>query len=65
MEENQSKINQKFLSFLQELQAHYDEAQRQLAVTMDQCAIAQRKVQSLTAELEEVRINYETVSYHF
>ena len=47
---------------MQELQAHYDEAQRQLAVTMDQCAIAQRKVQSLTAELEEVRINYETVS---
>lgn len=30
---------------------------------MDQCAIAQRKVQSLTAELEEVRINYETVRY--
>lgn len=45
---------------LTELQAHYDEAQRQLAVTMDQCAIAQRKVQSLTAELEEIRINYET-----
>lgn len=47
----------------QELQAHYDEAQRQLAVTMDQCSIAQRKVQSLTAELEEIRINYETVSF--
>ncbi|XP_073974971.1 paramyosin [Rhodnius prolixus] len=44
---------------LTELQAHYDETQRQLAVTMDQLAIATRKVQSLTAEMEEIRGNYE------
>lgn len=48
--------------YLQELQGHYDEIQRQLAVTLDQCVIATRKVQSLTAELEEVRGNYESVS---
>ncbi|KAL0280226.1 UNVERIFIED_CONTAM: hypothetical protein PYX00_001588 [Menopon gallinae] len=42
---------------LTELQAHYDEVQRQLAVTMDQYGIAQRRVQSLTAELEEIRGN--------
>lgn len=44
---------------MQEIQAHYDEIQRQLAVTLDQYAIASRKVQSITAELEEVRGNYE------
>ncbi|XP_014242008.1 paramyosin, long form [Cimex lectularius] len=44
---------------LTELQAHYDETQRQLAVTMDQLAIATRKVQSLTVELEEMRGNYD------
>lgn len=43
----------------QELQAHYDETQRQLAVTLDQYGIAQRRLQSLTSELEEVRGNYE------
>lgn len=45
---------------LTELQGHYDETQRQLAVTLDQYAIASRKVQSLTAELEEVRGNLES-----
>lgn len=44
----------------QELQAHYDETQRQLAVTLDQYGIAQRRLQSLTSELEEVRSNCET-----
>lgn len=44
---------------LTELQNHYDETQRQLAVTLDQCAIATRKVQSLSAELEELRANYD------
>lgn len=43
----------------QEIQAHYDEIQRQLAVTLDQYAIASRKVQSLTCEIEEIRANYD------
>ncbi|GLG92509.1 Paramyosin, long form [Gryllus bimaculatus] len=46
---------------LTEIQAHYDEIQRQLAVTLDQLGIAQRKVQSLTVEIEEIRSNYESV----
>jgi hypothetical protein len=54
---------------MQELQAHYDEVQRQLQVTLDQYGITQRKLQSITAELEEVRGNYEAVcspsSQHF
>lgn len=45
----------------QELQAHYDEVQRQLQVTLDQLGISQRRLQSLTSELEEVRGNYESV----
>lgn len=44
------------------MQAHYDEGQRQLAVTLDQLAIAQRKLQSLTGEMEELRGNYDSVS---
>nr|CAD7586866.1 unnamed protein product [Timema genevievae] len=44
---------------LTELQAHYDEVQRQLQVTLDQYGIAQRRLQSLTAEVEEIRGNYE------
>lgn len=44
------------------MQAHYDEGQRQLAVTLDQLAIAQRKIQSLTGEMEELRGNYDAVS---
>ncbi|KAJ4432247.1 hypothetical protein ANN_20863 [Periplaneta americana] len=44
---------------LTELQAHYDEVQRQLQVTLDQYGVAQRKLQSITAELEEIRGNYE------
>lgn len=45
---------------LTELQAHYDEVQRQLQVTLDQLGISQRRLQSLTAELEEVRGNYDS-----
>lgn len=44
------------------MQAHYDEGQRQLAVTLDQLSIAQRKIQSLTGEMEELRGNYDAVS---
>ncbi|XP_042236029.1 paramyosin, long form-like isoform X2 [Homarus americanus] len=42
---------------LQELQAHYDELQRQLQQTLDQYGVAQRRLQSLTAEYEEARAN--------
>lgn len=44
---------------LTELQAHYDDVQRQLQQTLDQYGVAQRRIQSITAELEEVRANYE------
>lgn len=44
---------------LTELQAHYDEVQRQLQQTLDQYGVAQRRLQSLTGELEEFRVNYE------
>lgn len=47
---------------LTELQAHYDEVQRQLQVTLDQLSVSSRRVQSLTAEVEEIRGNYESVS---
>jgi len=45
---------------LTELQGHYDETSRQLAVTMDQLVISNRKIQSISAELEEIRGNYES-----
>lgn len=45
---------------LTELQSHYDEVQRQLQVTLDQLGISQRRLLSLTAELEEIRGNYES-----
>jgi chromosome segregation ATPase len=44
---------------LTELQGAYDEVQRSLQTTLDQYGIAQRRLQSLTGELEEVRLNYE------
>ncbi|CAH1187824.1 unnamed protein product [Phyllotreta striolata] len=44
---------------LTEIQAHYDEVQRQLQVTLDQLSVSQRRVQALTAEAEEIRSNYE------
>lgn len=47
---------------LTEISAQYDEVQRQLQVTLDQFSVAQRRVQALTGEVEEVRGNYESVS---
>lgn len=44
---------------LTELQAHYDDVQRQLQQTLDQYGVAQRRIQSLSAEMEEIRANYE------
>uniref|UniRef100_A0A182Q6Q2 Myosin tail domain-containing protein n=1 Tax=Anopheles farauti TaxID=69004 RepID=A0A182Q6Q2_9DIPT len=45
---------------LTEMQAHYEEIQRQLQSTVDQYGIAQRRIQSLTGELEEIRVNYDS-----
>lgn len=45
---------------LTEIQAHYEEIQRQLQSTVDQYGIAQRRIQSLTGELEEIRVNYDS-----
>ncbi|KAF0309443.1 Paramyosin, short form [Amphibalanus amphitrite] len=42
---------------LTELQAHYDDVQRQLQATLDQYGIAQRRIQALSAENEELRGN--------
>lgn len=42
-----------------ELSASYEELQRQLQVTMDQYGIAQRRIQSLSGEMEELRANYD------
>lgn len=44
---------------LTEITAHYEDLQRQLQTTMDQYNIAQRRVQCLVGELEELRGNYE------
>lgn len=44
---------------LVELTASYEELQRQLQTTMDQYGIAQRRIQSLAGELEEMRANYD------
>jgi len=44
---------------LTELQGAYDEVQRSLQTTLDQYGIAQRRLQTLTAECEEIRANYE------
>lgn len=49
---------------LTEIQTHYDEVQRQLQVTLDQYGVAQRRIQSLTGEVEEIRGNYEQVSVY-
>lgn len=53
------KIVKKQSLQLTELQAHYDDVQRQLQQTLDQYGVAQRRIQSISAELEEVRANYE------
>lgn len=44
---------------LTEIQAHYDDIQRQLQQTLDQYAVAQRRISSLVGEVDEVRANYE------
>jgi chromosome segregation ATPase len=44
---------------LTEITVCYEDLQRQLQTTMDQYNIAQRRIQALTGELEELRVNYE------
>lgn len=44
---------------LTEITASYEELQRQLQTTIDQYSIAQRRIQSLSGELEELRVNYD------
>lgn len=44
---------------LTEITAHYEEIQRQLQTTLDQFTVAQRRVQQLSGELEELRGNYD------
>jgi chromosome segregation ATPase len=46
---------------LTEITASYEELQRQLQTTIDQYSIAQRRIQSISGELEELRVNYESV----
>merc|ERR1712055_145587 len=53
------KTNKKITISLQELQAHYDDLQRQLQQTLDQYSVAQRRLQQLIAENEEFRANLE------
>jgi hypothetical protein len=43
----------------------YEETQRQLQITVDQYGVAQRRLQALQSELEEMRANMEAVSYFF
>lgn len=43
----------------------YEETQRQLQITVDQYGVAQRRLQALQSELEEMRANMEAVSYWF
>lgn len=44
---------------LTEITASYEELQRQLQTTIDQYGIAQRRIQSMSGELEEMRANYD------
>ncbi|KAI9557319.1 paramyosin [Daphnia sinensis] len=44
---------------LTELQSMYEETQRQLQITMDQYGVAQRRLQTLQQELEDMRANME------
>jgi chromosome segregation ATPase len=44
---------------LTEITALYEEIQRQLQTTTDQYGVAQRRVQQLCGELEELRANYD------
>jgi len=51
------KTVKKYSLQMTEMQAHYDDTQRQLQATLDQYGIAQRRIQALTAEAEEIRNN--------
>lgn len=44
---------------LTEITASYEEIQRQLQITIDQYSVAQRRIQSISGELEEMRANYD------
>jgi len=41
----------------------YEETQRQLQITMDQYGVAQRRLQAMQQELEEMRANMEAVGH--
>lgn len=47
---------------LTELQAHYEDIQRQLQQTLDQYAVAQRRLAGLNGELEEVRSHLDSAN---
>lgn len=47
---------------LTEIQSHYDELQRQLQQTVDQYTVAQRRIQTLSGELEEMRGGLESAN---
>lgn len=49
----------------QELQAHYDEIQRQLQIALDQYGQAQRRATALQGELDEVRNSLEAVCFYY
>jgi len=51
------KTVKKYSLQMTEMQAQYDDTQRQLQATLDQYGIAQRRIQALTAEAEEIRNN--------
>ncbi|XP_052846571.1 paramyosin, long form isoform X1 [Drosophila gunungcola] len=47
---------------LTELQAHYEDVQRQLQATLDQYAVAQRRLAGMNGELEEVRSHLDSAN---
>ncbi|XP_017862106.1 PREDICTED: paramyosin, short form isoform X2 [Drosophila arizonae] len=47
---------------LTELQAHYEDVQRQLQATLDQYGVAQRRLAGLNGELEEVRSHLDSAN---
>ncbi|XP_032592414.1 paramyosin, short form isoform X2 [Drosophila grimshawi] len=47
---------------LTELQAHYEDVQRQLQATLDQYGIAQRRLAGMNGELEEVRSSLDSAN---
>lgn len=48
---------------MQEYQSMYEETQRQLQITLDQYGVAQRRLQTLSSEFEEMRANMEAVTH--